>query len=128
MSSQPPDVMLLGAEWPERALVRAQLLEEGYEVVAIDTWPMPKFYRRPGMKPRLLIIDLRGLPDPRDVLDDARFVLPADRVLIITALGTVPERDVRELGYCVIPRPATVETIVRTAAALLTRTTLPKTS
>src|SRR5262245_30111410 len=33
MDTKPPDVLLLSAEWPERALLRAQLIEEGYEVV-----------------------------------------------------------------------------------------------
>jgi hypothetical protein len=34
--------MLLSVEWPERALLRAQLIEAGYEVAAIDAWPMPQ--------------------------------------------------------------------------------------
>jgi hypothetical protein len=46
---RPPDVIVLGPEWPERALLRAQLIEEGYEVVAVDAWPIPRPYRRAGM-------------------------------------------------------------------------------
>jgi hypothetical protein len=46
MEQKPPDVMVLGAEWPERVLLRAQLIEEGHEVVAIDAWPIPPRYRR----------------------------------------------------------------------------------
>ena len=40
--------MLLAPEWPERALLRAQLIEEGYEVVAVDAWPIPGFTASPG--------------------------------------------------------------------------------
>src|SRR5262245_27963580 len=36
-----PDIVLLGAEWPTRALLRAQLAEEGYNVLATDRWPIP---------------------------------------------------------------------------------------
>jgi hypothetical protein len=52
MDPKPPDVILLGPEWPERALLRAQLIEDGYDVVAIDAWPIPRLYRRSGMRPR----------------------------------------------------------------------------
>ena len=38
--SMQPDVVLLDAQWPRRAPLRAQLIDEGYEVVAtIDVVP-----------------------------------------------------------------------------------------
>lgn len=111
--------MLLGREWPERALLRAQFIEEGYEVIAIDAWPMPRMYRRPGMKPRVVIVDLQGVPEPRDVLDEIRFVMPAERVVVVAALGTVTSEDIRRLGYHVVPRPARIGDIVNTATKLL---------
>lgn len=119
MDQKPPDLMLLGPEWPERALLRAQLIEEGYDVIAIDAWPMPRLYRRPGMKPRLLLIDLHGLPDPRQTLDEVRFVMPPERVLVVTALGTLAGNDLRRLGFRVIERPVTIGEIVAAAAALV---------
>ena len=48
MQETPFDVLLLGAE-PEPALLRAELIEAGYGVVAIDSWPIPGLYRQPGM-------------------------------------------------------------------------------
>jgi hypothetical protein len=39
----------LGAEWPERALLRAEVIEAGYGVGAIDSWLIPSLYRQPGM-------------------------------------------------------------------------------
>ena len=95
MDPKPPDVMVLGTTWPERALLRAQLIEEGHEVVAVDTWPIPRLYRRPGMKPRVLLIDLRELPKPRETLDEVRFVLPPERVLVVTALGSLTSQEVQ---------------------------------
>lgn len=117
-----PDVLLLGPEWPARALLRAQLIEEGYEVVAIDAWPIPRLYRRPGMKPRVLLIDLHGLADPRETLDEVRFVIPPERVLVVTALGSLTGAEVKQLGFAAVERPATVGQIVAATGALLART------
>ena len=108
MDPKPPDVVVLGTEWPERALLRAQLIEEGDEVVALDAWPIPRLYRPPGMRPRVLLIDLHELPDPRETLDEVRFVLPPERVLVVTALGSLRAEVVRERGFNVIERPATI--------------------
>ena len=115
----PPDIVLLGPEWRERALLRAQLIEEGYDVIAIDAWPIPTLYRQPGMTPRMMIIDLRGLPDPRATLDGLRVVIPPERVLVVTALGTLTADEIRRLGFRTIERPATIGEIVAAAASLL---------
>jgi hypothetical protein len=116
---KPPDVLVLGAEWRERALLRAQLIEEGYQVIAVDAWPIPTQYQRPDMRPRVMIVDLHGLPEPRDVLDELASVIEPDHVLVVTGLGTLPDEDVRRLGYRVVPRPARIGDIVRSVAALL---------
>lgn len=116
-----PDVMLLGPEWPDRALLRAQLIEDGYEVVAIDEWPMPRVYRRPEMRPRAMIVDLRGLPQPRGTLEQVTWVMPADRVLVMTALGTLSPGEVRHMGFTAVQRPVTVGDVVAATAKLLAR-------
>lgn len=115
----PPDVMVLCPAWPERAYLRAQLIEEGYEVVAIETWPMPGAYRRALMTPRVLLIELQGLPDPRQTLDEVRVVLPPQRVLVVMAQGTLSAAEVERLGFTLIVRPATIAQIVAATAALL---------
>jgi hypothetical protein len=122
MDPKTPDIVLLGPEWPERALLRAQLIEEGYEVVAIDRWPIPRLYRRPAMKPRVMIIDLRGLPDPSATLDEVRFVIPPDRVVVLMALGTLAKDDVQRRGFNVIYRPTTVGEVVAAVARVLSAT------
>jgi hypothetical protein len=118
-ASRPPDVVLLGPEWPSRALLRAQLIEEGYEVVATDAWPIPRQYLRSDMRPALVIVDLQGLPEPHTVLDELRALIKPDRVLIVTALGTLTAEELRRLGFHAIARPASVGDIVSRAAALL---------
>ena len=116
---QPPEIVLLGPEWPERALLRAQLLEEGYDVVATDAWPIPRQYLRSGMKPRVMIVDLHGLPEPREVLEEVGAVIPRDRVLVVTALGTITADEIAHLGFHVVKRPVSVAEIVTAAKALL---------
>jgi hypothetical protein len=118
-ASTPPDVVVLGPEWPTRALLRAQLLEEGYQVVATDAWPIPRQFLRPGMKPRLVIVDLHGLPEPRDVLSELRVLMKPDRVLVITSLGTLATDDARRQGFHVMARPVSVGEIVAVATRLL---------
>jgi hypothetical protein len=124
MDPKPPDVIVLATEWPARALLRAQLIEDGHEVIALDTWPIPRLYRRPGMKPRVLLIDLHELPNPRETLDDVRFVLPPERVLVVTALGSLGAEEVRKRGFHVIQRPTTIGQIAAATGALLSRTRL----
>ena len=59
-----PDIVLLDAEWPSRALLRAQFIQDGFDVLATDTWTTMRRYLRPGSKPRLAIVDLPGCRRP----------------------------------------------------------------
>lgn len=113
-----PDIVLIGPEWPERALLRAQLIEDGYEVVAFDAWPIPQLYIRSEMGPRVVIVDLRGLPEPRRVLDGLCRLVPPGRVLVLTALGTLPIEEIQQLGCRALPRPVSIAQIVAAAALI----------
>ena len=113
------DILLLGTQWPERALLRAQLIEEGYEVVAVDRWPIPRLSRKREMTPRLLIIDLHELPNPGKTLEEVRLLFSPDRVMVVTASGTLTSAELQQLGFHTIARPATVGEIVAEATRLL---------
>jgi DNA-binding response OmpR family regulator len=117
----PPHIVLLAAEWQPRALMRAQLIEEGFEVVATDTWPMMRRHLRPGSKPQLAIVDLKGLSDPLEILTDLRVLMEPDRVLVVTALGTIPPLEMERFGFHVLTRPITVQDIVAAAAQHIQR-------
>jgi hypothetical protein len=106
------DIVLLGTEWPTRALLRAQLIEEGFEVLATDSWPMMRQHLRPGEKPRLAIVDLRGLPDAERVLNDLRILMKPNRVLVLTAIDTVPPEAIEQLGFRVLKRPVSIGDVV----------------
>jgi len=117
--SDVPDIVILAVGWRPRAPLRAQLIEEGYEVVATDTWPDARRHLRPGVKPRLVIVDVEGLPDPGGVLDGLVLLMKPDRVLVVSALGTVSEDDVRRRGFHLLTRPTTIEAIVAEVARII---------
>jgi hypothetical protein len=114
-----PDIVILGPEWPTRALLRAQLAEEGFDVVATDIWPIPRQYLRSDNKPRAMLIDLHGLPHPREVLDEVRYLIPPADVVVLASMATIPIDELRQLGFRVIPRPVTMREIVRVLAGML---------
>jgi hypothetical protein len=98
------------------------LIEDGFEVVATDTWPMMRRHLRPGMKPRLVLVDLKDLPDPVSVLNDLSVLMNPRRVMVLMAAGTVPETDIQRRGFHVLPRPIVIAHIVETAARLIRST------
>jgi hypothetical protein len=106
--TSPPDIVLLATEWQPRALLRAQLIEEGFEVVATDTWTAARRALRPGSKPLLAIVDLLGLPEPDRVLGDLRVLMKPERVLVLAAAGTVQPDAIAPLGFHVIRRPVPI--------------------
>jgi len=114
-----PDVVLLATEWRSRALIRAQLIEEGFDVVATNSWPMMRRHLRPGSKPRLALVDLKGLPNPHEALEGLRVLMKPDRVLVLTAIGTASPEDVRALGFRAVARPVAIRDVVGAAAAAL---------
>ncbi len=116
---EPPDIVLLAGDWQPRALIRAQLIEEGFEVVATNTWSMMRRHLRPGSKPRLAILDLKGLPDSEQRLHDVRVLMNPARVLILSAAGTIPARDIERLEFHTLSRPVVIEEVVRVAKHLI---------
>jgi DNA-binding NtrC family response regulator len=97
-------------------MLRAQLIEEGFEVVATDTWTMLRRQLRSGTKPLLVIVDLLGLPGPDQVLEDLKVLMKPDRVVVMTAMGTVAPANIRALGFQVVRRPIRLGSVVAAAA------------
>jgi DNA-binding NarL/FixJ family response regulator len=114
-----PDVVILGAEWRSRVALRAQLIEEGYEVRAVDTWSDARLLLGGDAKPRLAIVDLQALEEPQRVLEDLKALMPPERVLVLAALGTVSSRDLRASGFHVASRPIDIGSIVAAVRSLL---------
>lgn len=110
-----PDVVLLVVEWKFRALLRAQLIEEGFAVIATDTWSVTRRCLRPGFQPRSVIVDLKGLPDPETVLNELKLLIQPDQVLALGAVGTLTAEQVQHLGFQFLARPTTIGAIVAAA-------------
>jgi len=109
------DVVLLAADRLVRAPLRAQLIEDGFEVIATDTWPMMRQRLRPGEKPLLAIVDLHDLADAEQVLRDLRVLMKPERVLVLAVLGGLPAEDIECPGYIVLRRPLSIGDIVKAA-------------
>jgi DNA-binding response OmpR family regulator len=104
-----------------RALLRAQLIEEGYEVVATDNWDTVESYVRLLLKPHLVIVDLQGLPATDELLDVLHRVMNPERVLVLTALGTLTPAEIQRWGFHAMARPVSIGEIVDKATALVRR-------
>ena len=115
----PPEVVLLSANRRTRAPLRAQLIEDGFEVIGTETWPAMRAHLRPGAKPGVAIVDLQGLPNPTEVLDGLHVLMKPDHVLVLTALGTVPPQEIARAGFRVLRRPASIEEVVAAARSAL---------
>jgi DNA-binding response OmpR family regulator len=117
----PPDILLLATDRLIRAPLRAQLIEDGFEVIGTDTWPTLRQHLRPGAKPLVTIVDLHDLPDADKVLRDLRVLMKPDRVIVLTALGSIPADDVERLGYVVLRRPIAIGAIAEAARVICER-------
>jgi hypothetical protein len=106
-------------------LLRAQLIEEGFEVVAVDTWPLMRRHLRPGLKPSLAIVDLQGLPQPEQVLNDLRFLMDPRAVLIVSGMGTVTPAKIEDLGFQVVNRPVTIGSVIAAAERAIRHSQTP---
>ena len=116
MVSPIPDIVLLATEWQPRTLLRAQLLEEGYDTVAFEEWDGAKTYLTSPYKPPLVVIDLQGLAQVRPILNELKTLIDPARVLLIGALGAVTDDS---SGFQVVRRPVTIGGIVEAAKACI---------
>ena len=90
-------------------------------MAATDDWRTARTYVASPVKPRLVVVDLQDLSDARGVLDELQTHMPPDRVLVLTALGTIAADDLRQRGVHVVARPAAVADVVSAAVNALMR-------
>ena len=83
------EILLIAADWQLRALVRAQLLEEGFDVRALPSLKIALAYLlRSGGQPRLTIVDTQGLQvEARQLSDLWRLTGQAPLILCGGALS-----------------------------------------
>jgi DNA-binding response OmpR family regulator len=110
------DVLLLAANWRPRALLRAQLLEDGFSVFAVDSWSDARDALHNGPTPRLVVVDLEGLPQARATLQELRELESPDRVLVLDSLAAVHSDDIAMWGFRSVKRPLRIKDIVDAVA------------
>ena len=67
------EILLIAAGWRLRALVRAQLLEEGFEVRALPALEVALAYlSRGGERPALILLDTLGVAFDAQAMSDLR--------------------------------------------------------
>jgi DNA-binding response OmpR family regulator len=65
------EILLISADWQFRALVRAQLLEEGFEVRAVPSLQAAMAtLPRGSEQPRLMILDVQGIEGEARAVSD----------------------------------------------------------
>lgn len=109
---------LIAPTWRVRALLRAQLLEEGYDVMALESWEalMARLVETVAA-PQMVIVELTG-EEPGETLDLLR-AIPVPR-LVLRASGAPDAGVLRALGVeAVLSRPYSIGEVTRAVRALL---------
>jgi DNA-binding response OmpR family regulator len=79
-------ILLIAADWQFRALVRAQLLEEGYEVQAFPDLEVALFHlERSEARPQLALVDSQGLRIEPDAVSRVWQLIVAEGPLLLCA-------------------------------------------
>ena len=107
-------MLLAGGDWRPRALVLAQLVEDRYDVTAVETWDEAELLlRKRAVRPAVVILDLEGEPQPEAALATTAKLIEPARVLVLTAAGSLPADAVRVRGFVhVLARPYSVGDVV----------------
>jgi DNA-binding response OmpR family regulator len=108
------EILLIAADWQLRALVRAQLLEEGFDVRSLPSLEFALAHLlRSGAQPRLTIVDTQGFQAEARQLSDLRR-LTGDAPLILCG-GALSEEALVQEGLApakVLLRPFRVGDLV----------------
>ena len=98
-----PCVLLIGKDWSTRALLRAELLEEGVDVVAVeDTVEAVMAVEEAGGLPSLILADLSSSDDPEA---DADSLAPFARqvpIWVIAARTVTLLKGLKDRGFEVV--------------------------
>jgi CheY-like chemotaxis protein len=114
-------ILLAGGDWRPRALVLAQLVEEGYDVTVVETWDEAELLlRKRAVQPAAVVFDLEGEPHPEAALATLGRLVAPDRAVILTSASALPAAAVRSTGFeHVLARPYSVGDVVQEVSEVL---------
>ena len=109
------EILLIAADWQFRALVRAQLLEEGYQVRALPSLQVAATRMRSGGRsPRTTVLDAQGLAVNTETLSVlVRLAGEGPIVVCCSLLNRRRLAQVAALPARVLHRPFSVGDVVK---------------
>jgi DNA-binding response OmpR family regulator len=115
------EIILIASEWKARRFIMAQLLEEGYEVMALRTIEEAMMLLGQGMmRPHLIILDTAGQSLNEAILADLRTLAGDVPILVCTGPFDLAQFDFEEAGLAhLLVRPFTVGDVVDRVSQLL---------
>ncbi len=116
-----PKILLAGGDWRSRALILAQLKEEGCDVTAVETWDEAELLlRKHAVRPDAVVFDVEGEGHAEAALATLHRLAGAARSLVLTLSSLLPAPSVRSLGFeHVLVRPYTVGDVVAAVRTVL---------
>jgi DNA-binding NtrC family response regulator len=114
LSATMAQVVLVGKDWQTRALLRAQLIEEGLEVEAAETVreALPTL-QEPALRPSLLIADVSASDDPSADIEQLAAWEAQIPVWIIAGRNLLAEPQLKGRGFeLILVRPIDVGKLV----------------
>jgi CheY-like chemotaxis protein len=114
LSATMAQVVLVGKDWQTRALVRAQLIEEGLEVEAAETVREAlSTLQEPALRPSLLIADVSASDDPSAEIEQLAAWEAQIPVWIIASRNLLAEPQLKGRGFeLILVRPIDVGELV----------------
>jgi len=108
------EIVLIAKEWKTRALIMAQLSEEGYQVVSLRTVEEAiMLLSRRMTSPRLIILDTTDQGLRESILADLRALAGDAPILVCTGPFDLAQFDFDEAGFTnLLIRPFTVGGVV----------------
>lgn len=116
----PHRILLAGGSWRPRALILAQLQEEGYDVTAVETWDEAELLLlKRAIDPAFVVLDVEGESHVPASLETLKRLVDPARVLVLTSASVIPADSVRSLGFqYVLARPYSVGDVVKVVGEL----------
>ena len=116
-------IILIAREWKARALITAQLSEEGYEVMALRTIEEAMMLLGRGLvTPHLIILDTAGQSLKASILADLQALAGDAPILVCSGPFDLTQLDFEKAGFTnLLVRPFTVRDVVDKVNQILAR-------
>lgn len=117
-----PQICIVGRDWKFRALVRAELREQGYEALGMETLDEVGQSLACGeVSPAALVFDLSESDDPDRDIDTLRLLARALPVLLIASHSNAPALATAPEGITLLFRPLAIADVVNRIHTLLAK-------